>query len=80
MKPAAKPGICLRAAPALPILASAKGGVPVGYVLLVLEVLGSLIGDFVAVLATLPPVLWVAMGVLLTCGVVLIVLDRPEEG
>ena len=51
-----------------------------GYVLLVLEVLGSLIGDFVAVLATLPPVLWVAMGVLLTCGVVLIVLDRPEEG
>jgi len=51
-----------------------------GYVLLVLEVLGSLIGDFGAVLATLPPVLWVATGALLACGVVLIALDRPEEG
>jgi hypothetical protein len=57
-----------------------EGWCPVGYVLLVLEVLGSLIGDFVAVLATLPPVLWVATGALLACGVVLIALDRPEEG
>jgi hypothetical protein len=51
-----------------------------GYVLLVLEILGSLIGDFFAVLATLPVALWLAMGVLLVCGLVLIVLDQPEEG
>jgi hypothetical protein len=61
------------------MMASAKGGAPMGYVLLVLEVLGSLVGDFFAVLATLPVVLWAAVGVLLVCGLVLIVLDRPEE-
>lgn len=50
-----------------------------GYVLVTLEVIGSVVGDFCAVLATLPVALWAAVGVLLVSGLVLVVLDQPGE-